>query len=109
MKVSHPNSGSVSGSESSVSRSGKASSSEVKKGESPNAGSVDKKSNSAANAEISQKSKDFAKARAVAADAPDVREDKVADIKRRIAEGSYKTDANSIADRLVDEHLRMPG
>jgi len=62
-----------------------------------------------AKAEISSKSKEFAQARASAASAPDVREDRVAELKQRIAEGSYKIDGESIADRLVDDHLRMSG
>lgn len=32
---------------------------------------------------------------------PDVREDKVADLKRRIEEGSYKVDVEGLAARLV--------
>lgn len=63
----------------------------------------------AAKAEISTKGKDFAKAREVAAKAPDVREDRVSDLKERIASGKYKVSADAIADRMVDEHLRMGG
>jgi negative regulator of flagellin synthesis FlgM len=66
-------------------------------------------SNSAANAEISSKSKDFAQAKAVAAKAPDIREDKVADLKSKISEGGYRIDADALADRMVDDHLRHPG
>jgi negative regulator of flagellin synthesis FlgM len=62
-----------------------------------------------AKAEISSKSKEFAQARAVASNAPDVREDKVAELKQRIADGNYKVDGASVADRLVDDHLRMSG
>lgn len=59
--------------------------------------------------EISAKGKEFASVKAAATDAPDVREDKIADLKRRIAEGSYKIDTNSVADRMVDDHLKMSG
>jgi negative regulator of flagellin synthesis FlgM len=62
-----------------------------------------------ASAEISEKGKEFAKAKAVANEAPDVREDKIAALKARIAEGKYKVDADAIADRMVDEHLKMHG
>src|SRR5258708_569821 len=63
------------------------------------------KGSEAVNSDISTKAKDFAKARSVAAEAPDVREEKVADLKRRIASGKYNVDADAIAERLVEEHL----
>ena len=59
-----------------------------------------------AKAEISSKGKEFAKAKAVANDAPDIREEKIAALKARIAEGKYKVDADAIADRMIDDHLR---
>jgi negative regulator of flagellin synthesis FlgM len=59
-----------------------------------------------AKAEISAKGKEFAKAKAIANNAPDVREEKIAALKKRIAEGHYKVDADAIADRMVDEHLK---
>src|ERR1700737_2701696 len=58
-----------------------------------------------AKTEISAKGKEFAKAKAVANDAPDVREEKIAALKARIADGKYKVDADAIADRMIDEHL----
>jgi len=33
----------------------------------------------------------------------------VAELKKRIAEGKYKVDANAVADRMVDEHLNTAG
>ncbi|MFZ9594994.1 MAG: flagellar biosynthesis anti-sigma factor FlgM [Bdellovibrionia bacterium] len=57
--------------------------------------------------EISAKSKEFGKAKEVATSAPEIREDKVAELKKRIAEKSYQVDSNAIADRLVDDHLRL--
>lgn len=60
-----------------------------------------------ANADISPRSREFAQAKAVATAAPDVREGRVAELKKRISEGSYHVDADAIADRMVDEHLRM--
>ena len=59
--------------------------------------------------EISSKAKDLAKAKAVAAETPDVREQKIAELKKRISEGSYKVDARATADRLVDEHMKFGG
>lgn len=38
---------------------------------------------------------------------PDVREDKVAEIRRRIREGTYRIDALAIAERLLKSHLDM--
>jgi negative regulator of flagellin synthesis FlgM len=63
----------------------------------------------AVNAEISDKGKEFAKAKAAASAAPDVREEKIAALKARIADGKYKVDADAVADRMVDEHLKMSG
>src|SRR5688500_2783765 len=60
-----------------------------------------------ASAEISSKGREFAQAKSVAAGAPDIREDKVADLKRRISEGNYKVDTHAVADRMVDDHLKM--
>lgn len=61
----------------------------------------------AAKSEISGKARDMAQARAVAQAAPDVREDKIAALRERIAQGKYSVDAQKVADRLVDEHLEM--
>ena len=54
---------------------------------------------------ISSKAKEFAKAQSVAQAAPDVREDRIAALKKRIAEGRYNVDPDKIADRMVNEHL----
>ena len=58
-----------------------------------------------AKAEISDKAREFAKVKSAAAEAPEVREDKVAELKAKIASGNYKVNAQAIADRMVDEHL----
>lgn len=62
-----------------------------------------------ARADISTRAKDFARAREVATSSPDVREEKIAALKRRIAEGKYEVNADKIAERLVDDHLGMAG
>lgn len=62
-----------------------------------------------ANTEISSKGREFAQAKAVANDAPDVREEKVAALKARIAAGKYGVDADAVADRMVDDHIKMHG
>ncbi len=55
--------------------------------------------------EISAKGRELAQAKQIASSAPDVREEKIAKLKEMIAKGSYKVDANAVADRMVDEHL----
>lgn len=59
-------------------------------------------------ASISRKAREAARARELASRAPDVREERVAELKRRIAQGGYHVDADAIADRMLAEHLR-PG
>lgn len=58
-----------------------------------------------AKTEISSKAKDMAKAKAAADQAPDVREEKIAELRKRIASGNYNADPDAIADRMVNEHL----
>ena len=57
------------------------------------------------NAEISSRGRELAQAKQVASGAPDVREQKIAELKRRIAEGSYNVSPEAVSNRLVDEHL----
>jgi negative regulator of flagellin synthesis FlgM len=78
-----------------------------KKGEKTEEGSA--ASSSDVNADISSKGKELAKAKAAASQAPDVREEKIAALKAKIAEGKYKVDADAVADKLVDEHIKMAG
>ena len=84
---------------------------QAKKAEKTEKGSASSRSSAkssipGANAELSSKGKDAAKAREVATSTPDVREDKIAEIKQRIASSNYKVDAQAVADKLVDEHLK---
>jgi negative regulator of flagellin synthesis FlgM len=69
---------------------------------------VSKHSSGDVKANISSKSKEFVQAKALAHEAPDVRADKVAELKRKISDKSYHVDPGAVADKLVDEHLRMP-
>ncbi len=62
--------------------------------------------NDSVKADLSAKGKEFAKAKSVAADTSDVREDKIAELKRRIAAGKYEVNADAIADKMVDDHLK---
>ena len=56
--------------------------------------------------EISARGKEMAQAKAIASQAPDVREEKIAELKRRISAGAYEVDADAVADRMVDDHLK---
>ena len=61
------------------------------------------------NTDISSKAKDMAQAKQIATDTPDVRDSKIAELKNRIQNKTYNVSADAIADRLVDDHLRMAG
>lgn len=62
-----------------------------------------------AKTEISSKAKEAAKAKEVATNAPDVREEKIQELRRRIAEGKYKVDPEAVADKIVQDHAALPG
>lgn len=59
--------------------------------------------------EFSGRAREMAQAKDVATQAPDVRDERIAELKRRIASGDYKVDAKAIADRMVDDHRGMAG
>jgi negative regulator of flagellin synthesis FlgM len=111
MRVNQPGTKPTQGTEVSGSKqSGRSTATQnTKNTERTSASNTESTSVAGARTEISQKGKELAMAKSLAASAPDVREDRVADLKRRIAEGSYKIDADAIADRMVDEHLKMSG
>ena len=54
---------------------------------------------------ISQKASDIEKIRALVQKTPDVRADKVALLKKKIADGDYAVDGNDIADKMIREFL----
>ena len=54
--------------------------------------------------QISGAGKDYQVARQALSSVPDVREDVVADIKARIADGSYHVSNNAIADKLLADY-----
>ncbi len=74
----------------------------------PEGPSVTKKTDSTST-EISAKAKDMAKAKQIAQDTPDVREAKIAELRDKIQNKKYNVGADEIADRLVDDHIRMAG
>lgn len=59
------------------------------------------------NVQVSERAQMMQKAKDIASD-PSIDEAKVARLQKLIDEGKYKVDANSIADKLVDEHLLIP-
>lgn len=56
----------------------------------------------AARVEFSARARELHAAREAAQAAPDVREDKVADARQRIENGTYRVDAEAIARRMLD-------
>ncbi len=44
-----------------------------------------------------------------ASNAPDVRRDRVEEIKARVAAGTYEMDSRKIAERLVKDDIEFPG
>ena len=64
---------------------------------------------SSSKVELSSRAQDIKKAKELATPGDDVDEAKVARIQAMIDSGSYKVNAEAIADRLLDEHTKMPG
>lgn len=65
--------------------------------------------NASVKTDVSDRAKDMARAKQLASDAPDVREDKIREIKEKIQNKQYSVKASDIADRLVDDHIRLAG
>lgn len=59
--------------------------------------------------ELSGKAKELARTADLAKSAPDIRAEKIAELRERIAKGEYNVKPEGIADRMVDDHLRMEG
>lgn len=55
--------------------------------------------------EVSQRAKLASKALAVAKESPDVREGRIAELKKKIGDGSYTVNAEGVADRLIKDHM----
>ena len=54
---------------------------------------------------ISDAAKRIQEARALLDEIPDVREDKVADLRKQIQNGTYEINAEKTAEKLLKEHL----
>ncbi|HMN67610.1 MAG TPA: flagellar biosynthesis anti-sigma factor FlgM [Bdellovibrionales bacterium] len=63
---------------------------------------------SSANVNLSEQAQMMSRAKEIASEPMSVDEAKVARLQKMIDEGRYKVDAQSIADKLVDEHLIIP-
>lgn len=61
-----------------------------------------------ARVELSSRAQEMAKAKELATPTDDIDEAKVARLQKLIDEGKYRVDASAIAERLLDEHLKMP-
>jgi negative regulator of flagellin synthesis FlgM len=76
----------------------------------PSAAAAPAKAPSNYDVKISDGAKDRATAQAkaleIARQTPDVREDRVADLKKRIADGTYQIDSGKIADGMLHEAIR---
>ncbi len=59
----------------------------------------------ASNVNLSAQAQNIKKAKELAMAAPDVREDKVAELQKKIDSGKYNVSAKDIADKMVDEEL----
>jgi negative regulator of flagellin synthesis FlgM len=61
-----------------------------------------------ARVDVSQRAQDIKKAKELATPSDSIDEAKVARLQALIDSGKYKVDAEAIADRLLDEHSKMP-
>ena len=108
MRVSHTGNQSVQGSDvSSTRQSDRARHS--RRGESMSEAERYRSGADGVEANISARARELAHAKKIAHDAPDVREEKIAELKRRIAAGQYDVDPHALADRIVNEHIRTHG
>lgn len=55
--------------------------------------------------EISQKAQDYQAARQVISQTPDIREDKVNQLKKQIEAGTYNIDMTQVADKVVSRYF----
>lgn len=57
--------------------------------------------------EISQTAKNYQVAKQAVSTAPDIREDKVADIKAKMASGTYTVSAQDFADKILGDETTL--
>jgi negative regulator of flagellin synthesis FlgM len=76
--------------------------SKYKTGAAAKTGSTDK-------VEISEFGRELQVAKQAVASAPDIREDKVADLKSRIENGTYNVSADDFAQKVISKYEEMRG
>jgi flagellar biosynthesis anti-sigma factor FlgM len=108
MRVNQANSAAIQNSETSSAKKSEHLKKAAYENSNVDAASGSKKTDSV-NAEISTKARDMAKATQIAKDTPDVREAKIAALREKIQNKKYDVSSSAIADRLVDDHIRMSG
>ena len=64
---------------------------------------------SASRVDVSTRAQDIKRAKELATPSDSIDEAKVARLQALIDAGEYKVNADAIADRLLDEHSKMPG
>ncbi len=57
--------------------------------------------------DLSARAQQFQKAKQAALDAPDMQTDKIAKFKKMYQEGTYKVDADKVAEKMLQEHLDL--
>lgn len=105
MKVQNPTSGPASAQSASTHRSG-----EAKKARPASSGEVKspaKEGGSPSMADISARAKEMANARQIAEHAPDTRDARIAELRKKIQDKSYQVDADAVADRMIKEHAEF--
>jgi negative regulator of flagellin synthesis FlgM len=103
MKVTQPTAGNVQASEAQKSKAAAAAATKKTDKASDAKGAV---SADAVKPEISARAKEMKVAKEIAENTPDVRQSKVDELKAKIAAGKYNVDAEALASKLVDEHLK---
>lgn len=68
---------------------------------------VANKSTSTDKVEISSFAKELQSAKQMVNAAPDVREEKVAEIKDKLAKGTYNVDSETFADKMLDKYYGL--
>ena len=61
-----------------------------------------------AKVDVSSRAQDMMRAKELATPSDSIDEAKVARLQKMIDDGNYKVDAGAIADRMLDEHAKMP-
>ena len=80
--------------------------SEIKKG--GRAAALETTAANSAKVDPSERAQQIKKAKELATPNDSVDEAKVARLQKLIDEGKYKVDASAIADKLIDEHAKLP-